>query len=109
MNSTVYLAEVDDGASTGVQAEAVKKVLTATGFSESLRKLDMVAIKVHVGERNNTTHAKPELVAEAAQSATAELQPFSDVFGSGAYRKRVATAMVRRALTTAIDRAGGAL
>ncbi len=47
-----------------------------------------------------------ELIGEAAQSATAELQPFSDVFGSGSYRKRVATVLVRRALTTAIDRAG---
>jgi carbon-monoxide dehydrogenase medium subunit len=47
-----------------------------------------------------------ELVVEASQSATAELEPFSDVFGSGRYRKRVATTMVRRALTTAIDRAG---
>jgi carbon-monoxide dehydrogenase medium subunit len=46
-----------------------------------------------------------ELVTEAAQSATAELEPFSDVFGSGRYRKRVAAAMVRRALTAAIDRA----
>lgn len=48
-----------------------------------------------------------ELLAEAAQAATAELDPFSDVFGSGAYRKRVASALVRRALTTAVDRAGG--
>ena len=49
----------------------------------------------------------PELLAEAAQSATRDLEPFSDVFGSGRYRKRVATALVRRALTTATTRAGG--
>lgn len=48
-----------------------------------------------------------ELVVEAAQSATGGLEPFSDVFGSGRYRKRVAATMVRRALTTAINRAGG--
>lgn len=49
----------------------------------------------------------PELLAEASQAATADLEPFSDVFGSGSYRKRVATALVRRALSTAVDRAGG--
>lgn len=48
-----------------------------------------------------------ETVADAATSATADLEPFSDVFGSAKYRKRVAGAMVRRALTTAIDRASG--
>lgn len=48
-----------------------------------------------------------EEVAEAAQAATADLEPFSDVFGSASYRKRVASAMVRRALTTALGRAGG--
>ena len=48
-----------------------------------------------------------EEVAEAAQAATAVLEPFSDVFGSASYRKRVAAAMVRRALTTALGRAGG--
>ncbi len=48
-----------------------------------------------------------ELVTEAARVATSDLEPFSDVYGSSSYRKRVATAMVRRALTTAVERAGG--
>ena len=48
-----------------------------------------------------------ELLAGAANSATASLEPFSDVFGSGRYRKKVVTALVRRALTTAGNRAGG--
>jgi len=48
-----------------------------------------------------------DTVAEIAALATADLEPFSDVFGSGKYRKKVATAMVRRALTTALSRTGG--
>lgn len=48
-----------------------------------------------------------ETVAEVAAIATSDLEPFSDVFGSGRYRKKVATAMVRRALTTALNRSGG--
>ena len=78
MNPAVYLARVADGASVALQAEALSKVLTATGFSKMLHKLDMVAIKVHVGEKNNTTHVKPKLVAEAVSICeTAGAQPFT--------------------------------
>ena len=77
MRPSVYLARVKDDAPIATQAAAVKKVLHATGFSSLLRKLDMVAVKVHVGERNNDTHVKPELVAEAvAATADAGAQPF---------------------------------
>ena len=77
MIPTVYLARVADGAPVAVQAKAVTDVLAATGFAKRLRKLDMVAIKVHVGEKNNTTHVKPELAAEAVKLAVAAgAQPF---------------------------------
>ena len=77
MEPTVYLARVADGSPVAVQAEAVGKVLEATGFAGLLRKLDMVAVKVHVGEKNNTTHIKPELAAEAVKISTAAgAQPF---------------------------------
>ena len=77
MNPTVYLARVADGAPVDVQTEALAGVLESTGFSGQLHKLDMVAIKVHVGEKNNTTHVKPELVAEAVKAAAAAgAQPF---------------------------------
>lgn len=77
MASTVYLAKVNDGASTVSQAEAVRKALQSTGFIDNLKKRDMVAIKVHVGEKNNVTHVKPELVAEAVKiSKIAGAQPF---------------------------------
>ncbi len=48
-----------------------------------------------------------DTIAEIAAIATANLEPFSDVFGSQKYRKKVATAMVRRALATALSRTGG--
>jgi uncharacterized Fe-S center protein len=77
MNPTVYLARIADGAPVAVQAKAVADVLAATGFAKRLQKLDMVAIKVHVGEKNNTTHVKPELAAEAVKLAVAAgAQPF---------------------------------
>ena len=77
MKPTVYLARLEDGASVGVQADALAAVLAATGFARRLRKLDMVAVKVHVGEKKNTTHVKPELAAEVVKAAVAAGgQPF---------------------------------
>jgi uncharacterized Fe-S center protein len=69
MEPTVYLAKLPDNAERDAQARAFSKALSATGFLEHLRKLDMVAVKVHVGEKNNTTHARPELAAEAVKMA----------------------------------------
>ena len=66
MNPTVYLARVADGAPVADQAKALAAVLAATGFAAQLRRLDMVAIKVHVGEKKNTTHVQPELAADQA-------------------------------------------
>ena len=47
-----------------------------------------------------------DAVAAAADAATADLEPFSDVYGSGRYRKKLAAVLARRALSTAIQRAG---
>ena len=46
-------------------------------------------------------------LAAAAQEATADLQPGSDLHGSAAFRRHLAGVTVRRALTTAAERAGG--
>ena len=77
MKPNVYLARVVDEAPVAKQSEALAAVLTATGFAELLRNHDMVAIKVHVGEKSNITHVKPELAAEAVKiSSAAGAQPF---------------------------------
>jgi uncharacterized Fe-S center protein len=77
MNPTVYLAKVPDGASVTHQANALAAVLAATKFTHHLRGQDMVAIKVHVGEKNNSTHINPDLVTKIVQAAKANgAQPF---------------------------------
>jgi aerobic carbon-monoxide dehydrogenase medium subunit len=48
-----------------------------------------------------------ENLAAAAQEATADLQPGSDLHGSAAFRRHLAGVTVRRTLTTAAERAGG--
>jgi uncharacterized Fe-S center protein len=77
MTATVYFAKTPDGTPAADHAEAIGSVLQATGFHQQLHKLDMVAIKVHVGEKNNVTHIQPELVAEIVTSLNSlNTQPF---------------------------------
>jgi aerobic carbon-monoxide dehydrogenase medium subunit len=53
-----------------------------------------------VGERPS-----PELFAEAARRATADIDPPADLHGSSEYRKKVAATLVRRGLRAAADKA----
>jgi hypothetical protein len=77
MTAEVYLARLADGAPAERQAEALERVLRATGFIGRLGKKDLVAIKLHVGERNNVTHLRPELAAAAVKMLKAvEAEPF---------------------------------
>ena len=46
-----------------------------------------------------------EVLAEAAEAAAAGLQPASDIHGTSAYRRKLATVNVRRALELAVERA----
>ena len=62
--SPVYFLAVPDGADAGRQAAAMKKLYKASQTANIIRKEDMVAIKVHVGEQHNTTHVRPELIKE---------------------------------------------
>ena len=48
-----------------------------------------------------------EAFAAAAEEAASGIEPLSDSFGSGAYRKKLARVLTRRALTAAAERAGG--
>jgi carbon-monoxide dehydrogenase medium subunit len=47
-----------------------------------------------------------EAFAAAAEAATADLEPASDLHGSGSFRRKLAAVSVRRALATAAGRAG---
>lgn len=77
MSPTVYLARVTDGSPPAQQAAALNKVMDACGFTNRLSRLDMVAVKVHVGEKNNATHMRPELAARAVNLVRAVgAQPF---------------------------------
>ncbi len=77
MKSKVFLAKVADGAGASGQVEAMQKLYVAGDFSQIVAKRDFVAIKFHVGEKNNTTHVKPELIRKVVDFAKeAGGQPF---------------------------------
>jgi uncharacterized protein len=62
MKSKVFLIRIENGLSAKEHAKALEKIISRTGFFDKLNKNDMVAIKLHVGEKNNDTHLNPDLV-----------------------------------------------
>jgi CO/xanthine dehydrogenase FAD-binding subunit len=48
------------------------------------------------------------VAAEAAHEAVADISPTGDIHGSSDYRRDLIEALVRRAIVSAADRAGGA-
>ena len=67
--SQVFYASLPDNPATDQQVAAVKKLITAIKLREMIVPDDFVAIKLHVGEANNTTHVKPELIKAIVDEA----------------------------------------
>lgn len=77
MESKVYCVELQDGLSVKEQAKAMGRLYDAAGVSSRISRRDLVAIKVHVGEKGNVTHVKPELVKELVKKVkTSRAFPF---------------------------------
>lgn len=72
MSSKVFFLPVHDGLSPAQQAEAMQKVYCASEAEKIFNAKDFVAIKLHVGEKKNTTHVKPELIRQIVQSIQAK-------------------------------------
>ncbi len=64
MKAKVYLIKTRDGASVEEQAEAMRKIYEASGAENVIDARDFVAIKLHVGEKSNTTYVKPAIIRE---------------------------------------------
>lgn len=67
--SQVFLAPLADNASIEQQVAAIKKLIPKIGLGELIAPNDFVAIKLHVGEENNTTHVRPELIKTIVDEA----------------------------------------
>ncbi|BBB92604.1 MAG TPA: DUF362 domain-containing protein [Methylomusa anaerophila] len=65
----VYFIPVADALPVSQQAEVMAKLFDESGAGGVIGKNDFVAIKLHVGERKNTTHVKPELIKKLVDRA----------------------------------------
>lgn len=63
MTAKVFFLSVKDGLAVQEQATAIKELIEKSGILK-ISNNDFVAIKIHVGEKKNTTHIKPELIRE---------------------------------------------
>jgi uncharacterized Fe-S center protein len=65
----VYFAPLDDNPAIAEQVSAIKKLITAAQYPALIAPRDFVAIKMHVGEKHNTTHIKPELIKAIVEAS----------------------------------------
>ena len=77
MSSAVYFIPLNDGCTPEQQAEATGKIFDAAGVKKCIQKDDFVAIKLHVGEKKNTTHIDPAVARAVVEKVKAcKGQPF---------------------------------
>jgi uncharacterized Fe-S center protein len=67
MSAKVYFIPFSDGLPPADQARAMGKIYAAAGADGVVAAKDFVAIKLHVGEKKNTTHVKPEIIKELVE------------------------------------------
>jgi len=65
--SKVYFVPLADNPTAAEQAEATVKLIEAANALRIIDKNDLTAIKFHVGEENNTTHIRPEIIRAIVQ------------------------------------------
>ncbi len=58
----VYFAELPEDSNSSERIAATKKLLKGSEIESIIADKDKVAVKLHVGERNNDTHVAPEIV-----------------------------------------------
>jgi uncharacterized protein len=64
MTAKVYLLRTKDSMTVEEQAIAMRRIYEESGAASVIAPRDFVAIKLHVGEKSNTTHVKPDLIRE---------------------------------------------
>lgn len=85
----------------GDQVDDVSVALAAVG--------DTTVRATSVEEALADESASPETIASAATEVTADIDPLDDISGSASYKTSIAQTLTKRALQTAVERAGGTL
>lgn len=77
MKPNVYFMPVTDGLTPAEQAVAMAQLLEKANVAKVITAGEMAAIKLHVGEKKNNTHVKPELIRKIVDMVyAAGGQPF---------------------------------
>ena len=65
---TVYFAELPPESALEQRLAATRRILEACEFSRLIAPRDRTAVKIHVGEKHNTTHLAPQIVREVVEA-----------------------------------------
>ena len=65
---TVYFSELPPESTLEQWLAATRRILEACEFSRLIAPRDRTAVKIHVGEKHNTTHLAPRIVREAVEA-----------------------------------------
>jgi uncharacterized Fe-S center protein len=64
MSSKVFFLEIPPESSIEERAQTMKKLCRRPEFDRIITGKDKVAVKMHIGEKGNTTHVSPEVIRE---------------------------------------------
>lgn len=64
-SSTVFYIDIPEKSTLELRISAMKKLLEGAGYPVMFSKPEKIGVKIHVGEKNNTTHVPPGVVREA--------------------------------------------
>ena len=65
----VFFAPLNDPPTLADQVAAMQRLIARADLPRLIEPRDFVAVKLHVGERHNTTHVKPELIRALVDAA----------------------------------------
>ncbi|MFZ5351915.1 MAG: DUF362 domain-containing protein, partial [Bacillota bacterium] len=64
MKSKVYFAGIHTNSKQTSLHDKIRKLFDAAGFGEIINENDIVALKVHFGEKGNTAYVNPTFVRQ---------------------------------------------
>ena len=70
-SSTVFFIELSKKSTPAERTAAMKSLLVNSGYPTMFAEPERIGVKIHVGEKNNTTHVPPEVVREAVEPLNA--------------------------------------
>ena len=108
-SGSVYLAHEHPASGYAIAAVAALVTLKRKTVSQAVAALTGVAETAYLArsiEGLVGTRGEPEAIARAAEAVTSGVEVNGDTYAPAEYRRKLASVVTRRALTTAVERAG---